>query len=409
MPRKPKPWFVRREGNSLRMTWRDHLGGRHRRNLDPSLPLDEAEKIAALMYAQLVEENKAMIAGALSLRAWSGRWLAMRYDLEPKTKKGYATSVRLCVEFLSNRLLNEYRREDFYRWRAHMAEQGASASTISKHLRHVRGVFNAAVKHEHLARCVVDVPMPPKTSKGHVSLAQLDAIFDACPSLSWSLLFGIARLAGLRANEILALRWAHVDLERRLLLIRPRATSTKKSIRDVPIVPQLRELLIEAKAAGLTYPTEGIAPEKMYRRSITPGIHSILDLAGVSGYGKPLHTLRGSCENDWKAEHSWPTVCQWLGHSPVVAMNHYLSPTQSEVDRATGLANDSNRQGHADLLSNDANELVRLRAENLVLAQRLAVLESAGAAEGSDEPIRIGPPEPRHEGELCHEPRSLGR
>jgi hypothetical protein len=57
-------------------------------------------------------------------------------------------------------------------------------------------------------------------------------------------------------------------------------------------------------------------------------------------YGKPLHTLRGSCENDWMEQHAAKDVCAWIGHSAVVAMEHYNRPTPQAMARATGAVED---------------------------------------------------------------------
>ena len=48
--------------------------------------------------------------------------------------------------------------------------------------------------------------------------------------------------------------------------------------------------------------------------------------------------LRSSCENDWKTRNvAEPTYATWLGHDPSISRKHYVSPTDQEYARVTGV------------------------------------------------------------------------
>lgn len=382
MPRTAEPWKVVVEKRSngaerFRLIWRDTRGRRRRSDLPDAMTMAQAVKQGRRKFGELVAADAvAPRATAGRQRITLGRWFERflhlkRRKLDSRSLQAYRESVNRAIAFMGDWGLDRYAREHCDDWLAAMEVEGLSASTVSKHARHLRAVFKLAMLYGHVADCPVYVPTPPKRVRGaYIARETLDRIWEACPHDGWRCLFGLSRLAGLRANEMFALTWADVDWERRLLLLRPVKETTKKSVRDVPIVPALYELLqrtFEQAQVGTRGPLHGVSDKTLYRRNPTKvvSVHVILRRAGVTGYHKPLHDLRGSCERDWVSQgHSWPTVCYWLGHSPTVAMDHYLEPTPADIQKATGPreAKDTEMESLRATNQRMAMELEQLRA-----------------------------------------------
>jgi integrase len=84
----------------------------------------------------------------------------------------------------------------------------------------------------------------------YIPLTTIRDVLDACPSIEWKLVVGLARLAGLRCpTEIGELTWADVNWEKGRLMVRAKKTEhhgADHAVRVVPICPELRILLTDA-------------------------------------------------------------------------------------------------------------------------------------------------------------------
>ncbi|HUT58584.1 MAG TPA: tyrosine-type recombinase/integrase, partial [Phycisphaerae bacterium] len=180
-------------------------------------------------------------------------------------------------------------------------------------------------------------PIPDK-DWAYVDEATLDTLFEACPTMGWRLTLALPRLAGLRRGEAWRLQWSDVDLVGRRLTIRnPQShRSTKKRTRQVPIVPKLYDLLFEAandESNGEFVIARGSTPQPSHMHR---GFGRLCRRAGVEPWARWCHTLRKNCETDWAGQYPIHVVTEWLGNSPVVAMQHYVHATEADFDRLAG-------------------------------------------------------------------------
>lgn len=382
MPRTAEPWRIvaekRPNGTErYRLVWRDTRGRRRRSDLPDATTMAQAVRQGRRKFSELIAEDAvAPRASAgrkvITLERWFERFLALKRNLDDRSLRAYRESYGRAAEYLGNHALDRYTREQVDAWITAMEAEKLAASTVSKHARHLRAIFKLAVRYGHISTCPVQAPTPPALVRAeYITLDALDRILDACPDDRWRCLFGLARLAGLRKNEMYALTWGHVDWERRLLMVRPPQQTTKKSSRDVPIVPALYDLLrrtFDAADAGSLGPADGLPKqERLYKKNPKRhvSVHVVLQRAGLADYRKPLHDLRASCERDWFDQHSTMDVCAWLGHHPAVAAKHYARPTPASIARATGQADDREAQVDA------------LRAQNAALAAQVEQLRQA--------------------------------
>ena len=173
----------------------------------------------------------------------------------------------------------------------------------------------------------------------YVTKEETAAILEACPTAEWRVIVALCRYAGLRCpSELVGLRWGDLDWNANLL--RVRSVKTEHHGRDhawrfVPIGDELRAVLAacyaDAEAEELV---PGLANGSVNLRT---EFSRIVVRAGLPMWEKPFQNLRSSCETDWFRQYPGRIndVARWMGHSPEIAMRHYLQVIPQGVDDAT--------------------------------------------------------------------------
>jgi integrase len=179
------------------------------------------------------------------------------------------------------------------------------------------------------------------TVRHYVTPEDTIRLLDACPDHKWKVLVGLARYAGLRVpSEAFAITWAHVDWERKALLIPSKKTRRYADSRPMPIIPELMVILEKA------FEEAAVGSEKIVELSyanIRRKLPAIIKKAGLKPWEDLFQTLRRSCETHLVSlGHPPHAVATWLGHSQQVSKDHYLMVTSDHFNKATSnLANES--------------------------------------------------------------------
>jgi hypothetical protein len=63
----------------------------------------------------------------------------------------------------------------------------------------------------------------------------------------------------------------------------------------------------------------------------------IIAKAGVKPWPRLFHNMRASCATDWVERFPAHVVAGWLGHSPMIAAQHYLQVRDAHFDLAAGV------------------------------------------------------------------------
>lgn len=157
-------------------------------------------------------------------------------------------------------------------------------------------------------------------------------------------LYHLALFCGLRRGELLALRWADLDLEAATL--RVRASKTASGIRTIPLLPHLVERLhehwhwlheeyriagLDWTGQGLVFPTSVGTP--ITGRNLFRHFKSVLKQAGLPDVR--FHDLRHTCATLLAAEEV-PLVIAMriLGHSQMAITAEVYSHAQLDDMRA---------------------------------------------------------------------------
>ena len=151
---------------------------------------------------------------------------------------------------------------------------------------------------------------------------------------------GQSRYAGLRCpSEVVGLRWGDVNWERGRLTVRSPKTSNHEghAVRVVPIAPELRPILqnlFDRADVG----AEAVVPRlRDPRTNLRTHFERIIAKAGEKPWPRLFHNMRASCATDWVEEYPAHVVASWLGHSPMIAAQHYLQTRDAHFDLAAGI------------------------------------------------------------------------
>lgn len=336
--------------------WYDSVGKRCTESLGPKAEVSKRAAVKlceALAITHAVTPAARDVGKAPTLEAWGVQYIGLRDDLKDGTLELHRKTLDyLEARFGGARRLNDITdgmADDFRVWlgKQPVRPGGGEAKTkrtlgkqtVAGHIRNCKVIFERARKRKLIPSNPFDdvSGAAPAVSKtwAEISRADLDRLFDKCPSAGWRCLFGLARLAGLRRGEALRLSWADFDQDARTLAVRPEGgeEGTKQRARVVPVDPRLYAVLREAydEAPERAVLVCGLGDET----AVDKQARAIIAAAGLPAYSKPFHTLRKLVETEWLAEHPAMLVCDWMGHSPTVAARHYHRSRAEDYARVT--------------------------------------------------------------------------
>jgi integrase len=324
--------------------------------------------------------------------AWLAEWRDNRLgSVTKRTRESYVQIVdtHLVPALGSVRLqeLDEDAVNAFYRAQT---AKGLSSSTVNKHHTILSMALAAAVRRHHLTRNPADpraneITLPPRTgresrTREHFALSdeQIDLLLTLVrDDRRLEVPVALAVLAGLRAQEVLALEWRDVDFERRLLHIERAVEQTRgedghpelrrkdpkssAGIRAVPLSDDLAAILTRwhsrrgvaslafVEPLALVFPDDhdwtGTAKDAAVRlmaRSRLSGRWanwtSLEDHKATFG-ATTFHDLRHSAASYW-LRHGNPLfrVSRWLGHSNITITENIYGHEQPDHTDATRIS-----------------------------------------------------------------------
>lgn len=215
-------------------------------------------------------------------------------------------------------------------------------ATVAKRVRVAKAVFRKAVKWALIPSSpFADLragSMSNPDRAFYVAPESIRAILAACPDDEWRAIVALSRFAGLRCpSEVVGLRWGDVNWERGRLTVRSPKTAGHEghAVRVVPIAPDLRPILqdlFDRAEPG----TVAVVPRLHDPRlNLRTTFAKIIARAGVKPWPRMFHNMRASCATDWVERFPAHVVAGWLGHSPLIAAQHYLQTRDAHFDLAT--------------------------------------------------------------------------
>jgi len=213
----------------------------------------EAEKKLAELVHQ--RDTGRTVYTRSTLGDFVTRWLKdyARQNLSPRTAEGYESIARAhLIPKLGKIELKNLKPSHIQDYYTQLLEEGKSTTTVRHHAMMLHKVLDQAVKWQLLVRNPADAVAPPRAR--HTDMHTLDQdqatlIMEEVKGSKYYPLFFFGLYTGMRRSEILALRWADIDLmlmtasvnrSMHRLIDRSvvfRGTKTAKSSRVVALTP----------------------------------------------------------------------------------------------------------------------------------------------------------------------------
>ena len=227
-------------------------------------------------------------------------------------------------------------------------KDGCNANTVIHYHAIVRKALQYAVKNELISKNPADMVDRPKMGKyvaEYYNEDELAALFEATQRDSMAVVIQLAAYYGLRRSEVLGIRWSAIDFQRGTISINHKVTEgkaegqkviytedklkTKSSFRTLPLIPEVRALLLETKERQEYH-------RKLFKKSYD---NTYSDYVCVDEMGKLFHPnyitghfgylldryqfrkirfndLRHSCASLLLAQGiPMKSIQEWLGHS----------------------------------------------------------------------------------------------
>ena len=129
----------------------------------------------------------------------------------------------------------------------YMQEKGLDAQKINCLIQCIKSFMHIGESWDVVAwqdwDSVSKLEVPKKLIEYH-SEEELNKLLDACPTLEWKTIVRLATDAGLRSEEIMALRWEDVEANNNMIYVN---MAEKDYVRTIPTTQCLKELLAEMR------------------------------------------------------------------------------------------------------------------------------------------------------------------
>ncbi|MFJ3600380.1 tyrosine-type recombinase/integrase [Streptomyces sp. NPDC090126] len=190
-------------------------------------------KTRAAVTAAVRELEKQRDSGAVrkagrawTVEAWLTHWVETIAPLavNENTMVGYGVAVRKhLIPALGAHRLDKLGPEHIERFYGRMQADGRRAGTIHQIHRTFRTALNEAVRRGHLTRNPVQLAKAPRLSEEEIepyTVDEVKSLLVAADKRRNSARWAVALALGLRQGEALGLKWADVDMERGVLMVR---------------------------------------------------------------------------------------------------------------------------------------------------------------------------------------------
>src|SRR5579884_597126 len=327
------------------------------RTIGPDLALARSAREALIGS---IEAGLEPASPRLRFGVVAGWWLARFAGLvaagerHPRTLEGHRYHLeRHLLPALATRRLSALTVDDVAAVLGDLRANGCSAKTTAGALATLHSIIRYARRHDWIVRDPVELlepherPRPLRRRARVLGREEVERLLAACTPRE-HLMVATALYTGLRISELLGLIWDDVDLARGAIHVQaqlsrahrgapPRRvrTKTEASVRDVPLVAQLADLLAQHRrrapfAAGSDWVFATAKGTPHGERNVTRrGLQRAARLAGLddgSGPALRYHDLRHTFASHLILDLGLDVVqtSRMLGHaSPTMTLNVY--------------------------------------------------------------------------------------
>lgn len=194
-----------------------------------------ARLITSMNAGGYVEANKLTVGQYLLDRL--AQWETGK-KISPKTAERYRELINnQIVPHLGDKRLQNLKAVDIERWHNALTANGrkdGKGALSAMTIRHAHRVLSKALKEaarfDLITKNVAATERPPKVDPNEVQIVEEHRLKELLDRLRGRTIYPqaiVSLFCGLRRGEILALRWRHVDLDRKLIEVREALEQTK--------------------------------------------------------------------------------------------------------------------------------------------------------------------------------------
>ena len=238
--------------------------------------------------------------------------------LAPKTQSAYLLHVRRLAAFL-HRPPDTATSEDLRRFQLYMVEQGVTSTTLNVTITGLKFFFEVTAHHPELMAKMHPVPVPRKLPQVLSRDEAARLIASAC-SPKYRAALSVAYGAGLRANEVIALKVTDVDSGRMVLRVEQgKGHKDRYAMLSPALLDCLRIWWKTARAEGKILHGGWLFPgqnpvDPLSTRQLNRAIHAAADLARIDKRVS-MYILRHSrlilIMNNWR-RHASAAKCDYI-------------------------------------------------------------------------------------------------
>ena len=299
--------------------------------------------IGADLHSKMAATGLLQQRMAANLGDFIAEYIERRSDLATLTIRKYRTTEKRLNKFFNSsraiQSINAGDADDFRQWLG----KSVKANTVNKHIQICKTIFKYAVDKELIPKNPFDgLPSSTVATSGReyfVTAEEANKVLKSCSNSDFKVLFALARFGGLRCpSEPRELRWSDIDWDaERVLIHSPKTRNSGKPVRELPLFPELRTILSEAKVNASQ---EFVLP-RLRDHAYNPGTHMRRIVEKALGYcwDKVFQNCRSTRQTELQKDHPTHVVVRWLGNSAKIAQDYYLQVTAGDYRKATDPAN----------------------------------------------------------------------
>jgi integrase len=306
-----------------------------------------AELIAAVGKGAYVARSSINVDEHITQRI--DQWEALG-KISPKTAERYRElHANQIVPHIGTVPLQQLKSANVERWHAILKTSGRkdgngglSALTIRHAHRLLSKALKEAARHDLVVRNVAAAEPPPKVEREEVTVLTGDQVRSVIARLRDHPVYPkaiIALFTGMRRGEILALRWRHVDLDAKIMMVREAIEETKAGLR-------VKEPKSKAGRRDIALPDFLIDLLREYRRqqqerSFAFGLGKVTDDALL------FARLDGSPQLPHALSKEWAAAAASIGLSEIRFHAARHTHASHLIDAGIDVVKISKRLGHA--------------------------------------------------------------
>lgn len=250
----------------------------------------------------------------------------LKKQIEKRTLEGYLESLRKLQKSIGDKELSDYSVVDVESFRAKLSIAGLENSTINIHLRSLKALFNRALTLQLITSNPfkgVKLCKVHRTAPAYLSPEDLDKLLVHVRKKALRDIYTFLWHTGLRASELINLKWSEVDLNRGWMII---TYSKSGKSRGVPLNSKAVAILSKFPAAARNgYVFKKKDGSQLKRTAISHSFKKAVRRAGLPE-GLHLHSTRHSTASVGIMKGmDLSTVSKLLGHSSILITSNYYS------------------------------------------------------------------------------------